>query len=383
MLKGSLEKPSAIVIEVIDFFLMDIGSGAHTQFTWGSELTEYYEQNPHLMEDGIRTGVLHSHHNMGTFFSGEDVDDLRINTQDKDVDYYLSVIVNNRGAWISRLAFRTEEEVQEKVKVKFWNKINKFKKWTTYATRTRTDVVLCMIPLEVEDEGQESNSKRFLELEAKKEREAYKAPSWVGGDHDGQYWNREGWIGNHSRQLELGDGMERVEKKAPTKEELEKDEKQMRAQDILFGRLFAVNLTYDGGLDAAIRSFRKKVVSPFSKGPLEGTIIIHAEHICANARKIIEATEGYDITPEYTLEILEDLQDMLIEEYMEEDEVNALALGMGRHGKGEIEILVDALDMLTGQMELDTKTKDTKETKPNGNPSSTNSNREERYPRPF
>lgn len=378
MLKGSLEKPSAIVIEVIDFFLMDIGSGAHTQFTWGSELTEYYEQNPHLMEDGIRTGVLHSHHNMGTFFSGEDVDDLRINTQDKDVDYYLSIIVNNRGAWISRLAFRTEEEVQEKVKVKFWNKINKFKKWTTYATRTRIDVVLCMIPLEVEDEGQETNNKRFLELEAKKERESYKAPSWVGGDHDGQYWNREGWIGNHSRQLELGDGggLEKVAKKELTKEE---EEKQMRAQDILFGRLFAVNLTYDGGLDAAVRSFRKKVVSPFSKGPLEGTIIIHAEHICSNARKIIEATEGYDVTPEYVLELLDDLQDMLIDEYMEEDEVNALALGMGRHGKGEIEILVDALDMLTGQMELDTKTK---EKTTNGNTEPTGGG-EKRYPRTF
>lgn len=379
MLEGSLERPQKVLIEVIDFFLMDIGSGAHTQFSWGADLTEYYEENPHLMEDGIRTGVLHSHHSMGTFFSGEDVDDLVINTRDKEVDYYLSVIVNNKGEWISRLAFRIEETVEEKIKMKFFSKVTSFKGWK-HATRTRQVTVLCMLPLTVEDEGQGSNTKRLKAMEAKKEAES--RPSYYGRGYEEEDYHRP-WQGYNGKQIELG--LDKIPHSVVSKEE---EEKVQRVYDILLGRVFSVNLTYDGGLDAAVRSFRSKVVSPFNKQPLEATIMIHCEHVCANAHRVIAATEGYDVTPSYVLEVLDDLQDTLTEDYMEEEDLNAIATeGAARQEKGEIEIFVDALNLLIERMDLDTDQKTKPETNGNGNGNKGNTSTThpgaERHPRTF
>lgn len=363
MLEGSLEKPKSIVVEVIDFLLMDIGSTAHTQFQWGSDVVEYYEQNPHLMGDGIRTGALHSHHRMDAFYSGEDVDDLVVNTKDKTVDYYITIIINNDGKWISRIGYRMQEEVKEKVRVKFWNNLTGGK-WKGHVTRTRTDVVLCMIPLLVEDEGQAGNTARLAALNKKKEEteRASRATGYPRSWESEEYWRDRGWQGANGKQIELPMGTTRTP--APGEEEEKKEEATLRAYDILMGRIFAVNMTYEGGLDAAVRSFRKKVVDQATSQPLEAVILIHCESVCANARKIIESTEGYEVTPVYVLELLEDLENTLIEDYMEGDEMTSLAVDFHNRGKGEIEIFVDALSMLTDQMDLDTTTNKPQE---NGN----------------
>ena len=68
------------------------------------------EQFPQLMEDQgkWKMGHIHSHHNMSTFFSGTDTDELHENAV--NYLYYLSLIVNFSGKYSAKIAVHTKEE---------------------------------------------------------------------------------------------------------------------------------------------------------------------------------------------------------------------------------------------------------------------------------
>lgn len=84
-----------------DFFLMHIGNEVFTSYLFNEQLSRYMTKHPHLLE--YRIGHMHSHHNMGVFFSPEDQGELRNNAGNHN--FYLSVIVNNREDIIARVAF--------------------------------------------------------------------------------------------------------------------------------------------------------------------------------------------------------------------------------------------------------------------------------------
>jgi hypothetical protein len=71
------------------------------------------------MEDDVRMGSIHSHHNMGAFFSGTDDTELRSGSDSGD--FYLMLIVNNTlGDWVAKVGFSVEVK-------KSWTSIFKFK----------------------------------------------------------------------------------------------------------------------------------------------------------------------------------------------------------------------------------------------------------------
>lgn len=80
---------------------MDIGSGAATAFDWDDSISDYIMKNVHLMD--MIQGHIHSHNNMGVFFSSVDMDELMDNKD--SFNAYLSVIVNNRLDIIAKTAF--------------------------------------------------------------------------------------------------------------------------------------------------------------------------------------------------------------------------------------------------------------------------------------
>src|SRR5258705_3362311 len=240
MLQGSLEKPGEIVIEMIDFFLMDLGSSAFTSFKYTPEITEYQMENPHLIEDGVRTGCLHSHHTMRTFFSGEDIDDLVINTRDESVDFYLSTIVNVDGEWISRIAFRMKDVVEKSISSKFLSKLMKSAKILN-RKETTEEQTLYMILLEV---IQEEYVDTEIRIEALKEASRPKFDDLrripTGGTESGRsihetYQGENGWQGVQARLFD---------KDAP--EEL--SEAQEEEQDQFLGMLMTGTVAFKDGL---------------------------------------------------------------------------------------------------------------------------------------
>lgn len=350
MIEGSLDKPQAIVIEVLDFFLMDIGSSSFTSFQWGPEVTGYYDENPELLEEGIRTGCLHSHHNMGTFYSGEDVDDLVINTKDQEVDYYLTMIINTRGEWISRIGFRAEQEVITKTRARFWSKVLG-QGWKNFKPEVEKQLILCMIPLNVEIEGYSGVHERFQAVQAEKYKTSSNTYSERSVGFQSDFRNPEyKWGDKGDNQIPLFDKV-----KGPSEEDQTAKDKADLKIDILMGKLFAASISFEGGLDAAVHSFRKTAINQFTKEPLENTIMLHGEAVVRNASDILRTQEGYDVSATYVMEMLDDLRDILYEEYVEDDDQKEqkalLAAGDTKPDGGEMEMFCDILDIAIEDMD--------------------------------
>lgn len=77
-----------------DVLLMDIGSTVSTSFKLNPIVTNYMVKN-NLLDYNI--GLIHSHHQMETFFSGTDISTLI--SESKETNHFLSVIVNNAGTY--------------------------------------------------------------------------------------------------------------------------------------------------------------------------------------------------------------------------------------------------------------------------------------------
>jgi proteasome lid subunit RPN8/RPN11 len=93
-------------IEVIHFMLKDIGSSAYTEYEFGEEMIDVFEEMPELMQ--AKMGHLHTHHNMDAYFSGTDMHALHEGAN--SLDMFLSIIVNRKGKKIAKIAMITEME---------------------------------------------------------------------------------------------------------------------------------------------------------------------------------------------------------------------------------------------------------------------------------
>ena len=86
---GSLE------IHCEDIFPMDIGSTTYTEFNMSPDVISYMAQKPELLD--CKMGLIHSHNNMSTFFSGTDMNTLQEEGDERN--HFVSLIVNNAGKY--------------------------------------------------------------------------------------------------------------------------------------------------------------------------------------------------------------------------------------------------------------------------------------------
>jgi hypothetical protein len=91
---GSFETKD-LVIKCVDLYVMDIGNSTFTEFIMSPEVITYMTENPELLD--CQLGLIHSHHNMATFFSNTDLNTLR--EEGLDRNHFVSLIVNNKGTY--------------------------------------------------------------------------------------------------------------------------------------------------------------------------------------------------------------------------------------------------------------------------------------------
>lgn len=94
---GSMKDINSLVVNVIDVFLLDIGTAGATDYEYEDDYIQYRVQNPQLLEEGIFIGHIHSHNSMATFFSGTDTGELTASAPLHNV--FVSLIVNNAGTY--------------------------------------------------------------------------------------------------------------------------------------------------------------------------------------------------------------------------------------------------------------------------------------------
>lgn len=96
--EGSFEDGS-LTIRCVDIFVMDIGTAAYTEFDMSPDVISYMTENPDLLD--CQMGLIHSHNNMSTFFSGTDTATLK--EEGVDRNHFVSLIVNNEGTYTAAI----------------------------------------------------------------------------------------------------------------------------------------------------------------------------------------------------------------------------------------------------------------------------------------
>lgn len=114
--EGSFEN-NDLVIRCVDIYIMDIGIQAYTEFDMNPDVIAYMCKNPELLDCQI--GLIHSHNNMSTFFSGTDTATLK--EEGRDRNNFVSLIVNNAGTYTAAITRRVKsKQVKESVSYEFF-----------------------------------------------------------------------------------------------------------------------------------------------------------------------------------------------------------------------------------------------------------------------
>lgn len=114
--EGSFED-NDLVIRCVDIYIMDIGTQAYTEFDMNPNVIAYMCENPELLD--CQMGLIHSHNNMSTFFSGTDIATLK--EEGRDRNNFVSLIVNNAGTYTAAITRRVKsKQVKESVSYEFF-----------------------------------------------------------------------------------------------------------------------------------------------------------------------------------------------------------------------------------------------------------------------
>lgn len=115
--EGSFEN-NDLVIRCVDIYIMDIGTQAYTEFDMNPDVIAYMCENPELLD--CQMGLIHSHNNMSTFFSGTDTATLK--EEGRDRNNFVSLIVNNAGTYTAAITRRVKsKQVKESVSYEFFD----------------------------------------------------------------------------------------------------------------------------------------------------------------------------------------------------------------------------------------------------------------------
>lgn len=114
--EGSFED-NDLVIRCVDIYIMDIGTQAYTEFDMNPDVIAYMCENPELLD--CQMGLIHSHNNMSTFFSGTDTATLK--EEGRDRNNFVSLIVNNAGTYTAAITRRVKsKQVKESASYEFF-----------------------------------------------------------------------------------------------------------------------------------------------------------------------------------------------------------------------------------------------------------------------
>lgn len=217
-IKGTVEDPATLEINIVDFTLLDIGSPAYTEFEISPDLIlPIYDKNPDYIT--MKYGCIHSHNNMGVFFSGTDTSTLL--EQAFIHNFFVSVIVNNAFDKIAKISYQGKRTLKGKITETFFNRIGKIMlPYTKVIQEDTEEDVVYVIECDVEYESEVPTDIELIEqidiLEKKEEEKRKKTvitPSYYQGNYNRPY-NKGHNQSNFQMPLELGDGMNWMEEEA-------------------------------------------------------------------------------------------------------------------------------------------------------------------------
>ena len=109
--EGSFEDGSLTII-CRDILPMDLGTSGWTEFKMSEDVASYIADNIELFDCNI--GLIHSHHSLGAFLSGQDT--LTLQKEGNDTNCFVSLVVDTRGTYVAAITrkVQTKQEVTTK-----------------------------------------------------------------------------------------------------------------------------------------------------------------------------------------------------------------------------------------------------------------------------
>lgn len=200
--EGDMYDPKGLVVEAIDLHLMDIDSAAATEFEYGEELIDVYEEHPEYMD--LRMGSVHSHHTMAAFFSG--TDDAELKKGSDSGDFYLMLIVNNTiSGWVAKIGFSVEVKKTWKSLFTFKNKETIEKEGSSEKSEYINYELDIETPFHISEEIADPLDKRIKGIKDKKAEAAKKFSGYHYGYNPQGY--RYGGYPQHQQKPEKVNGV--------------------------------------------------------------------------------------------------------------------------------------------------------------------------------
>lgn len=195
--EGSVEDAANLKLTLVDFVLLDIGTAGYTEFDASLPVMTRFLENhveEYIMDNSIKTGILHSHNNMETFFSGTDTTTLL----EKAVEhsFFTSLIVNNKLDKIAKISYVGKMYSIEK----FYNRSGGI--MLPYTREVEQDVVFvleCKVILENEGYPDKDLQEQISVAKTlKKEREVILKPPLYDWEYPKKFDLK------HSKNIQLG-----------------------------------------------------------------------------------------------------------------------------------------------------------------------------------
>jgi len=174
IISGEVTTPGSLVLKAERIYLMDIGSYSYTEFSPDEGIVDFYEKYPESTT--MKWGMVHSHQEFNTFFSGTDMDELKSNAGAHN--FYLSLIVNFKdgGNFCAKIGIIAEAEVE--TKYNFFHGLNflGLNEKLPKVKEKRLMTIDCIVEYELDtfDTDRYDSIKTKKEEEAKKKAEASK-----------------------------------------------------------------------------------------------------------------------------------------------------------------------------------------------------------------
>lgn len=104
---GSFEN-NDLVITCQDIFPMDLGTAGWTEFKMSEDVTAYMADNIELFD--CETGLIHSHHSLGAFFSSQD--NIMLQQEGNDTNCFVSLVVDTKGTYVARITRKKKTKAE-------------------------------------------------------------------------------------------------------------------------------------------------------------------------------------------------------------------------------------------------------------------------------
>lgn len=146
--EGNITSMDDWTIIAEDIFLADVGTAGFTSYEVDKggfkavDIVQMYDEFPGLLDGTQKNHHIHTHHNMGAFFSGTDWENLEDRAMTSN--YFMMLIVDFKGDYKAKVAFRAMKKFPNEAELELVNNQDGYAPIVLNSSKSNTEVLVVM-----------------------------------------------------------------------------------------------------------------------------------------------------------------------------------------------------------------------------------------------